>query len=144
MECGLKYSCHLVLGAWSQKVKRKEGKLLSRVQLYDSMDCSLPGSSIHGTFQARVLEWVATSFSRGSSRPRNWTPVSHIADRWFTLWATMEAPSLAQDGFYASFYFSVSKFSFIIYIIPVCTELIWFSPANLFQVNLNLRPARRT
>ena len=37
------------------------------------MDCSLPGSSVHGIFQARVLEWVAISFSRGSSRPRDWT-----------------------------------------------------------------------
>ena len=37
--------------------------------LCDPMDCSLPGSSVHGIFQARILEWVATSFSRGSSRP---------------------------------------------------------------------------
>ena len=39
------------------------------------MDCSLPGSSVIGTFQARILEWVAISFSRGSSRPRDWTRV---------------------------------------------------------------------
>ena len=43
--------------------------------LCDHMDCSLPGSSIHGIFQARGLEWVATSFSRGSSRPRDRTRV---------------------------------------------------------------------
>ena len=43
------------------------------------MDCSLPGSSILGIFQARVLEWVAISFSRGSSRPRDRTRVSRIA-----------------------------------------------------------------
>ena len=55
------------------------------------MDCSLPGSSIHGIFQARVLEWVAISFSSGSSRPRDRTHVSHIAGRRFTLWATREA-----------------------------------------------------
>ena len=49
-------------------------KLLSRVWRFpDPMDCSLPASSIHGIFQARVLEWVAISFSRGSSRPRDWT-----------------------------------------------------------------------
>ena len=41
--------------------------------LCDPMDCSLSGSSIHGIFQARVLEWIAISFSRGSSRPRNRT-----------------------------------------------------------------------
>ena len=55
------------------------------------MDCSLPGSSVHGIFQARVLEWVAISFSRGSSQPRDQTQVSSIADRYFTVWATREA-----------------------------------------------------
>ena len=59
--------------------------------LYDPMDCSIPGSSIHGIFQARVLEWVAISFSRGSSQPRDRTWVSHIAGRRFTVWATREA-----------------------------------------------------
>ena len=57
--------------------------------LCDPMDCSLSGSSTHGVFQARVLEWIAISFSRGSSRPRNQTRVSHIAG--FTIWATREA-----------------------------------------------------
>ena len=55
------------------------------------MDCSLPGSSLHGILQARVLEWVAISFSRGSSRPRDRTRVSHIPGRRFNLWATREA-----------------------------------------------------
>ena len=53
--------------------------------------CRLPGSSVHGILQARVLEWVATSFSRGSSRPRDQTRVSSIADRRFTVWASREA-----------------------------------------------------
>ena len=52
--------------------------------LCDPMDCSPPGSSVHGIFQARVLEWVAISFSRGSSQPRDRTPVSRIAGRFFT------------------------------------------------------------
>ena len=47
--------------------------------LFNSVDCSLPGSSVHGTFQARILEWVAISFSRGSSRSRNQTHTSYIA-----------------------------------------------------------------
>ena len=55
------------------------------------MDCSLSSSSIHGIFQARILEWVAISFSRGTSRPRDWTLVSHTAYRLFTIWATREA-----------------------------------------------------
>ena len=54
------------------------------------MDCSPPGSSIHGIFQARALEWAAISFSRGSSWPRDQTLVSHIVDRCFTIWATRE------------------------------------------------------
>ena len=63
--------------------------------LFDPMDCSLPGSSIHGIFQARVLEWVAISFSRGSSQARDWTQVSHIEGRRFTLWPTRKAPGEA-------------------------------------------------
>ena len=54
------------------------------------MDCSLPGSSLHGILQARVLEWVAISFSRGSSWPRDRTRVSCIPGRRFNLWATGE------------------------------------------------------
>ena len=49
--------------------------------LCNPMDCSLSGSSVYGIFQARVLEWIAISFSRGSSRPRNRTQVSCIAGR---------------------------------------------------------------
>ena len=60
-------------------------KLLSRVRLCDPMDCSPPGSSVHGILQARVLEWVAISFSRGYSQPRGWTQVSHIAGRRVNL-----------------------------------------------------------
>ena len=56
------------------------------------MDYSLTGSSIHGIFQARVLEWVAISFPRGSSQPRDWIRVSHIVGRCFTIWAIREVP----------------------------------------------------
>ena len=49
------------------------------------MDCSLPGSSVHGIFQARVLEWVAISFSRGTSQPRDRTQVFGIVGRCFTV-----------------------------------------------------------
>ena len=53
--------------------------------LADPMDCSPPGSSVHGILQARILEWVAISFSRGSSQPRDPTQVSHIVGRRFTV-----------------------------------------------------------
>ena len=59
--------------------------------LCDPMDCCLPGSSVRGIFQARVLKWVVISFSRGSSQPRNRTWVSHIAGRHFTIWATRKS-----------------------------------------------------
>ena len=55
------------------------------------MDCSPPDPSVHGIFQARILEWVAISFSRESSQPRDRTQVSHIAGRRFNLWAIREA-----------------------------------------------------
>ena len=67
-------------------VERKvKVKSLSRVQLCNPVDCSLPGSSAHGILQARILEWVAISFSRGSSQPRDRTRVSHIGGRRFNL-----------------------------------------------------------
>ena len=52
--------------------------------LFDPMDYSIPGSSIHGIFQARILAWVAFPFSKRSSQPRNQTQVSHTAGRFFT------------------------------------------------------------
>ena len=57
--------------------------------LCDPIDCSLPGSSVHGIFQAIVLEWIAISFSMGSSQPRARTQVSNTIDRCFTVWAKM-------------------------------------------------------
>ena len=49
----------------------------------NSMDYSLPGSFVHGIFQARILEWVAIFFSNGSSQPKDQTQVSSIAGRFF-------------------------------------------------------------
>ena len=60
--------------------------------LCNPMDCSPPGSSIHGILQARILRWVAISFSRGSSLPRDRTQISRIAGRPFNPWVTREAP----------------------------------------------------
>ena len=63
------------------------------------MDSSPPGSSVHGILQARIQEWIAISFSRGSSRPRDWTQVSCIAGRLFTNWATREGRSTSNFRF---------------------------------------------
>ena len=63
----------------------------SYLPICDPMDCSPPGSSVHGMLQARIQEWVAIPFSRGSSQPRDRSKVSCTADRFFTVWATREA-----------------------------------------------------
>ena len=55
------------------------------------MVCSLPGFSVYGIVQARILYWVAIPFSRGSFWPRGWTQVSCIGGKFFTIWATREA-----------------------------------------------------
>ena len=59
--------------------------------LCDPMDYSLPGFTVHGILQARIPEYVAISFSRGSSWPRDWTRASHTTGRLFTIWAMREA-----------------------------------------------------
>ena len=63
----------------------------SRLTLCNPVDCSPPGSSVHGIFQAWIVEWVAVSFSRGSSWPRDRTQVPCTVGRCSTVWATREA-----------------------------------------------------
>ena len=64
--------------------------------LCDPMDCSLPGSSVHEIFQAIVLEWVAISFSRGSSQLRDRTWASRIVDRCFYRMSHQGSPTLSR------------------------------------------------
>ena len=72
-------------------LKKEESEVAqSCPTLCDPMDSSLPRSSIHGIFQARVLEWIAISFSRGLFQPRDRSQVSCIVGRCFTIWATRE------------------------------------------------------
>ena len=76
-----------------QKIKNKitmKVKMKS-LSLFDPVDFSPSGPSIHGIFQARILEWISIFFSRGSFQPRDRTQVSHILGRLFTLWATGES-----------------------------------------------------
>ena len=84
---------------WQLSIYENESEVAqSCLTLWDLMDCSLSGSSVYGIFQARVLEWVAISFSRGSSWPRDWNWVSHIAGRCFTISATREAWTPSGEG----------------------------------------------
>ena len=64
---------------------------MSSKVISDSANYKPPGSSVHGILQARILEWVAIPFSRGSSQCRGWTWVSCIAGRFFIIWDTGEA-----------------------------------------------------
>ena len=89
--------------------------------LCNPTDCSLPGSSVRGIFQARILEWVAISFSTRPSQPWDWFQVSRMAGRRLTLWATREAPhppSAANINTYLFRFFSL---------IVVLRYWIWFS-----------------
>ena len=81
--------CHFLFQC--RKVKSESEVAQSCPTLCDPVDCSPPGSSVHGILQARILEWVAISFSRGSSQPRDRTWASHIVGRLLTIWATREA-----------------------------------------------------
>ena len=68
---------------------------------WDPMDYNLPGSSVHGILQTRILEWVAIPFSKGSCyNPEtwDWTQVSCVVGRLFTIWATREAQISIENG----------------------------------------------
>ena len=77
----IRVGCHFLFQCIKGKVKVKS---ISRVQLSDLMDCSLPGSSIRGIFQARTLEWVAISFSSAWKVKWKWSHlvVSNLATSW--------------------------------------------------------------
>ena len=71
--------------------KKKKFVTQSWAILCNHLDYSSPGSSVHGILQARILEWVAILFSRGSSSCRDWTCISCIAGKFYTIWATEKA-----------------------------------------------------
>ena len=77
----LLFRCELT-EAWREEVTWSRSVVANYLRPH--MDCSPPGSSVHGPFQARILEWVAIFFSRGSSQPRNWSRASRLAGRCFT------------------------------------------------------------
>ena len=79
-------TCYLIQG----KVKVKVSVTQSCPTLCNPMDCSPSGSSVHGILQARILEWLAIPFSRGSFWPKDRTQFSCTAGRFFTVWATRE------------------------------------------------------
>ena len=106
------------MGSWTIE-KWSEVKWLSRVWFCNPLDCSAPGSSIHGILQARILEWVAISFSKGSFDP-GIKPVSFaLAGRFFTTMTPGKPHSLPYMDVKADMYF------LLIHKISLCKE-IWF------------------
>ena len=101
---------HLLREPIPGSFNHRKVKSLSCVQLFATpVDCSPPGSSIHGSLQARILEGVAIPFSKGSSWPRNQTQVSCIVGRFFTFWATREDPSVEQFNVFLSFFYNKTE-----------------------------------
>ena len=110
--------CHFLLQCMKVKSESEVSQLCPTPS--NPMGCSLPGSSLHGIFQGRILEWVAISFPRRSSPPRDRTPVSHISGRCFNVWATRDSlNNCNQMGSYASRLSGV-KFSFALWGWWVC------------------------
>ena len=88
--------------------------------LCDPVGYNLPGFSVHGILQARILDWVAIPFSRGSSWSRDWTWVSCIAGRFFTTWAT-------QGNHWSLFQFCKSWYKLLINFMDILTCVILLS-----------------
>ena len=93
----------------SLKVKAAQSGLI----LCDPMDCGLPGSSVHGDFPDKNIGASCHFLLQGSSHPRNWTQVSCIASRFFTIWATREEFQSLADGF-GCFHHKGSRGDFLI------------------------------
>ena len=95
-------------------------KSLSSLTLCDPMDCR-----VHGILQARILEWVAIPFSRGSSQPMDWTQVSRNAGGFFTSWATREAQEyLMTEHEHNSIYVCIGMYYWVIYCIPETNKIL--------------------
>ena len=129
-----------------KQVKKVKVKV---TQLYPTL-CDPMDYTIHGILQARILEWVAFPFSKGSSQPRDWTQVSHIAGRFFTSWQSMRSQRVGHgwaaftlqtfcelisilDTFILSFFFYLISSRYVIYIyiyIYICIYIYIYTCVN--------------
>ena len=96
----------------------------SYLTLYDLLNCSPPGSSVHGVFQARILEWVAIPLSRVSSWPRDQTRISCIC-RWILYcWATWETSGIHHSSYlFCVFYTPLKHLNVLSHLIPTPTPV---------------------
>ena len=100
-------------GSDSNEVKVKMKITQSCQTLCEPMDYT-----VHGILQARILEWVALPFSRGSPQPRDRTQVSRIAGRFFTSWATREAQEYwSGEVISGTWWFALVCFAFLVILI---------------------------
>ena len=97
--------------------------------LYNSMDCSSPGSFVHGILQARILEWIAVPFSKGSSPPRDQTQLSCLAGRFFSIRATREATAVSPRSSQQTS-LAAGKISFSPVVKGFLVLAIWFATKN--------------
>ena len=109
----------------------------SCLALCDFMNCSLPGSSVHGILQARILEWIAIPFSRGSSWPRGQTQVSCFVGRFFTIWATGKMGPIISGPHHALLF--TPRPLLLLSLLFVCVLsfpplLAWLDPAYLLSI----------
>ena len=101
----------------------------------DPINCSLPGSSVHGMLQARILEWITIPFSKASSQPRNLTYVSCIAGGFCTHRATWEANTYTHTHIYNNCIHIIAIFLYSIHIFAVYA-LIIFCVSIYFSIRL--------
>ena len=104
----------------------------SHVRLFNPLNCSPPGSSVHGILQARILKWGATSFSRGSSWPRNQTCIP-LFGRWFFTTEPSGKPMscvLSKSKFLKLIH--ASKMNFFSYVFPPLCLFLWVVPIFIF------------
>ena len=103
----LRYADNAILMAESEEklrasceVKWSEVKWVAQLRL---TFCNPIDYTVYGVLQARILEWVAFPFSRGSPQPRDWTHISQTAGRLFTSWATREVPTITKFSLFSYF-----------------------------------------
>ena len=94
--------------------------------LCDPMNCSPPGFSVHGILQTRILEWVAISFSRGSSQPTDWSQVSCIVGGFFTT-APHGEPTCVCVGMHTHTYINMHTYTYILLLLLLlsCFSHVW-------------------
>ena len=106
---------------------------------YEPRDCSPPGSSVHGIPQARILEWVAITFSRGSSQLRVQTWVSYIAGRFLTLWATVETHTHTDTHTYI--YWTARLKAYILIYDYIHSKIIFLKNSAMLSIGLEIIPS---